>query len=45
VALEGGHPLERDGVPDVDVGSGDVDPEFDAKRPPARELSLQLPLR
>ncbi len=43
-ALEGRHALERDGVADVDVRRGRVDPELHAQRPAERELALELAL-
>ena len=37
--------LEHDGVAEVDVGRGRVDPELDPQRPARRELLLEPPLR
>ena len=44
-ALEGGHALERNRVPDVDVRGCDVDAELHAERTAAGELPLELALR
>ena len=43
-ALEGRHALERDGVADVNVRRGRVDPELHAQGPAERELALELAL-
>ena len=42
--LKGGHALEGDRVPDVDVGRGRVDAELDPQRSSLRKLALELSL-
>ena len=44
LVLERPHPLERDGLADVDVAGGRVDAELHPERPAQRELALELPL-
>ena len=43
LVLERSHPLERNSVPERDIGGGDVDPQLHPERPAQREFVRELP--